>query len=382
MGKDAWAGVLLRVRITVEKPRKMIFEFFSKERLTAIVALFKVYPTLQLFDFQGRSNVASGDINGDGIDDVVTVAEQMGGPHVRAFDGKSGAELGNFFAFEEEFQGGVNLAVGDLNGDGKAEVVVGAGAGGAPRVRVFDPTTWTTLNGPLGDFYAFDAGQRGGVKVAVGDINSDGQRDLVTAPAAGNIGAARLYDGATGAMFWEALPFGPTTLNGVQVTDDIIDADAFETVPGNSLEEELRRHVVNDYLSDFPINFASATPLDQSEFNTAVLVTTPVIPEDVMCEMLKYVTQKYHEKLVELKNGLDAIQLGIIKMRAQIASDWVSQEKKDNAQLILNNLLQQQPISQAEYKALDALATAADQAYVALYFKPNPKPKPGNDNFD
>ena len=337
-------------------PRVRVFDGKTGEQVNGAIGNFFAYDET----FTGGVNVASGDINGDGIDDVVTVAEQMGGPHVRAFDGKSGAELGNFFAFEEEFQGGVNLAVGDLNGDGKAEVVVGAGAGGAPRVRVFDPTTWTTLNGPLGDFYAFDAGQRGGVKVAVGDINSDGQRDLITAPAAGNIGAARLFDGATGAMFWEALPFGPTTLNGVQVSDDIIDADFFETVPGNSVEDELRRHVVNDDLSDFPINFASAPPLDQSEINALSLVATSIITNSDFCkyleELISYAVAEARDKIRSMKNYKDNIketQDSIDELWA-----WQDEERKDLEKIIANYESLYAAAQQARDAALDLAQSA------------------------
>ena len=160
---------------------------------------------------------------------------------------------------------------------------------------------------PLGDFYAFDAGQRGGVKVAVGDINSDGQRDLVTAPAAGNIGAARLFDGATGAMFWEALPFGPTTLNGVQVSDDIIDADFFDTLSSNTLEEDVRLRLLDGGGTDFPINFDSAPPLDQDALNEVALVAVPVITEDLMCAGLEALLEEYnHSRSAkqEIINGL------------------------------------------------------------------------------
>ena len=69
-----------------------------------------------------------------------------GAPHVKMFDGRTGAETHGFFAFAPSFSGGVRVAAGDVNGDGHAEIIVGAGPGGADEVRVFDPVTGTRLS--------------------------------------------------------------------------------------------------------------------------------------------------------------------------------------------------------------------------------------------
>src|SRR5687768_5184989 len=61
-----------------------------------------------------------------------------GPPRVQVFDASTGAIVGDFLAYEATFTGGVNAAVGDVNNDGFSDLVVGAGVGGGPRVRVFD----------------------------------------------------------------------------------------------------------------------------------------------------------------------------------------------------------------------------------------------------
>src|SRR5436309_633330 len=81
-----------------------------------------------------------------------------------------GAGLASFFAFEETFTGGVRLAVADLNQDKHADLILTAGVGGAPRVRVLSGATFQTMPGPLGDFYAYDPADRGGAYVAAGDV--------------------------------------------------------------------------------------------------------------------------------------------------------------------------------------------------------------------
>jgi hypothetical protein len=57
--------------------------------------------------FLGGVRVATADVNGDGVDDVVTGAGPGGGPHVRAFSSLKGDERLSFFAFEPTDTNGV-----------------------------------------------------------------------------------------------------------------------------------------------------------------------------------------------------------------------------------------------------------------------------------
>lgn len=98
---------------------------------------------------------------------IVTGAGPGGGPHVRIFDAATGVELFSFYAFDPAFAGGVRVAASDVNGDGVPDVVVGAGPGGGPHVRVFDGAA--ILAGSLLElhsFFAYDVVFHGGVHVA------------------------------------------------------------------------------------------------------------------------------------------------------------------------------------------------------------------------
>lgn len=83
--------------------------------------------------------VSSGDINGDGLDEIVTGTDEGGGPHVQIYTG-AGQHLGTFFAYDEAFRGGVRVAVGNLSDEvgGTASIIAAAGPGGGPHIRVFN----------------------------------------------------------------------------------------------------------------------------------------------------------------------------------------------------------------------------------------------------
>jgi len=113
--------------------------------------------------------IAAGDVDGDGREELITGADAGGSPHVRVF-GTGPAfsalrEVHSFFAYERGFTGGVRVAAGDLDGDGAAEIITAPGPWHTPLVRVYH----TYDNGALGEmssFYAYDPGFSGGVFVA------------------------------------------------------------------------------------------------------------------------------------------------------------------------------------------------------------------------
>ncbi len=161
-------------------------------RTTQVVVLDgvtqKLLFTIDPFEanFTGGVYVTAGDVNGDGLADLVVTPDQGGGPRVRVFAGnKAGTpfgQLADFFGIDDKaFLGGARAAVADLNGDGVGDLVVSAGFGGGPRVAGFNGLTLGQA-APVklfGDFLAFEADLRNGAFVTAGDLDGDGIAELV-----------------------------------------------------------------------------------------------------------------------------------------------------------------------------------------------------------
>ncbi len=168
---------------------------------------FLAYPV----SFSGGVRVAAGDISGDGVVDVVTAAGPGGAPHVKVFDGATGGEILSFFADDISFTGGVHVAAGDVNGDGRADVVTGSGSSSS-HVKVFSGAT----GGVIQTFLAYpSAASSGGVRVAVGDIDGDGRAEITTVPGPGAASNVRVLDGSTLALRANFFAYDPAFTGGV-----------------------------------------------------------------------------------------------------------------------------------------------------------------------
>jgi hypothetical protein len=175
--------------------------------------------------FQGGVRVALGDVNGDGTLDIITAPGVTGTPDVRVFDGRTGALIDEFLAYNPGWTGGVFVAAGDINHDGFADIVTGPDAGGGPEVKAFSGKALTmgTIS-LLADFMAYDPHFGGGVRMALGDVDRDGTLDLITGPGAGGGPDVRVFGGnnlaAAGPnsdIIREFLAFAPTYSGGVNV---------------------------------------------------------------------------------------------------------------------------------------------------------------------
>ena len=178
-------------------------------------------------DFAGGVRVATGDYTGDGVPDLVAGTGPGGPTRVVVIDGKTGAAVLDVQPFEAGFGGGVYVAAGDTDGDGKAEVVVTPDQGGGPVVAVY-----AAGRGEVARFFGIeDVDFRGGARPAVADVDGDGTADLIVAagfgggPRVAGFRGASLTTGRPAHLFADFFVFEQSLRNGVYVAAGDLNGD-------------------------------------------------------------------------------------------------------------------------------------------------------------
>jgi hypothetical protein len=186
-----------------------------------------------------------GDLNGDGINEVITGPGKGGGPQINVFSvTTSGASLvTSFFAFEPWFTGGVYLAAGNLNGDtstsgnGIADVIVSAGPGGGPRVIAYSGSQsgYVNLNDQLCDYFVYSPYFTGGVSVAAGNIvGGVGSSDeLITGAGPGggpHVRVFQLSNTNIPSPLYEYMAFDPSLRTGIYVASGDLNNDGLDEI--------------------------------------------------------------------------------------------------------------------------------------------------------
>lgn len=208
-------------------------------------------------DWLGAAVSGAGDVNGDGYADVIAGAPQLrppalpsatpGNGYARVFSGTDGSILHTFHGDDIDDQFGLSVSgAGDVNGDGKADLIVGArqddnNGSNSGSARVFsgaDGSILYTFNGDhAGELFGRSVG-------GAGDVNADGFADVIVAAQRsdpdGLTTYSRIFSGENGNVLYTLNSgiFGNRLVRDVRVSGvGDVDADGHTDLALGSLVE-------------------------------------------------------------------------------------------------------------------------------------------------
>lgn len=182
-------------------------------------AAWKISPA----GFRQGAHVVSAMFDTSGALQYALAPEVDAAPEVYLYH-QDGSLIRRFGVLDKKFRGGVNLAAGDVDGDGVAELMVTAGPGGGPRVEVY------AADGTLRfGFYAYQKKFRGGVRLASADLDGDAKNEIITISGYESPGHLRVFNHAGKPTTVSVFPFGQTATFGGTVT--VADVDAKSPYP-------------------------------------------------------------------------------------------------------------------------------------------------------
>ena len=168
-----WKGALRAVGADLSKDGKALVAVTAEG--SNHIKVFDLAQGKEVADFfahdpkvvTGGVRIAWGDVNGDGLPDLLTVNGPGNLPTtVKVFSGKDASVLTEFLAVDNKYKGGGFIAAADFTGNGLASPIVGIDAGTIPLVRIFD-----VKGKALAEWLAYDEKFKGGVRVAVSARN-------------------------------------------------------------------------------------------------------------------------------------------------------------------------------------------------------------------
>jgi hypothetical protein len=158
--------------------------------------------------------VATGDVDGDSVDEIITGAGAGGGPQVRVFEADGRPTGIQFFAFHPNSRTGVDVTAADVNGDHHDEIIVSQLQGGEAWVKVYQYNANKTV---LGNWRAFGTGVNSGATVTAADIDNDDKAEIIVGAGRGGSPHLRVFEADGTPKAWQLFAYPKTSRNGLDI---------------------------------------------------------------------------------------------------------------------------------------------------------------------
>ncbi len=165
------------------------------DRLLATVTPFPGY--------EGSVSVAMGDVDDDGVYDLLVGAGKDHAPEVVVYSGKAkngksafATELARFQPFAAGARGGISVTAAQIDGTSADNIIVGSGPGIPSEVRVYSSKLPSSPGIAPDLFSTFSpyAGDRSGVSLTTGFVDyATGRYSIVTAPGPGTPAEVKVF---------------------------------------------------------------------------------------------------------------------------------------------------------------------------------------------
>ncbi len=154
--------------------------------------------------------LAVGNFDKDRKEEIVTAVASVGAPEVRVYEA-NGKQKSYFFAYDRSFTGGVRVAAGDFDNDGRDEIATIPGPGGGPQVKIFE------MDGKLiKSFMALDGNTNAGATITAVNWDGKGADEIAVAPGDG--AEVMVYNASSGSKITSFIPYGSSFNQGMRMS--------------------------------------------------------------------------------------------------------------------------------------------------------------------
>jgi subtilisin family serine protease len=200
-----------------EEPRIKILSAQGK-----LIRSFLAFPA----NFKGGVDVALSDLDQDGRDEIIVVQASLGNGEVRIFNGQ-GKIKNSFLVDSRNWRGGLRVAAGDFTGTKNNQIVVAYSTGSQPQIRIF-----TAQGKIVSAFLAYEKSFLGGLALAVGNLDGRAgynQDEIIVAPLGGREALVRVFDNRA-QLKSNFLAFGRNWRGGINLAVGDLDNDGLAEI--------------------------------------------------------------------------------------------------------------------------------------------------------